>query len=319
MRRAASALLRAAAVSLIALAMGPAALALAEVPHVTIENPANGSTSNNRTPSVSGSTDDLLDEVTVKIYAGTGVSGSPEQTLTAPLPLSGTWSTPSSEPLADGVYTAQASQTNLATEEGSSEPVTFTVDTSSPTVTLNPPGSPSNNTTPSFSGFASDTTPVTVQIYSGATTKGTPVSTATATHTGGDWSSGQANPALTSGQYTAVATQESSLGNPAGTSSPVTFTVDTSSPIVTLDQPKSPSNNTDPSFTGSASDTTPVTIQIYAGASAEGTVVSTATATGTGGSWTSGHASPALPSGQYTARASQESSLENPYGLQARR
>src|SRR2546423_1520421 len=103
---------------------------------------------------------------------------------------------------------------------------------------------------------------------------------------------GASNPALPSGQYTAIATQESSLGNPSGVSEPVTFTVETAAPRVTLDQPQSPSNDTTPSFTGTASDTTSVVIQIYAGATAEGSVVSTATATGTGGGWTSGHASP---------------------------
>ena len=66
---------------------------------------------------------------------------------------------------------------------------------------------------------------------------------------------------------------------------------------------KSPSNNTRPSFSGSASDTTTVTVQIYAGSSAKGTVVSMATATPEGGSWTSGKASPTLSSGQYTAVA----------------
>ena len=305
--------MRAAAVSLVAIAMGPVANALATPPNVTIESPVTGSVSNDRTPSFSGSTDDIFDEVTVRIYPGSGVKEGEEiQTLGEALPLSGTWSVGPAATLADGVYTAQASQTSLG-ETGSSEPVTFKVDTSSPTVTLDTPTSPSNNTTPSFTGFASDTTPVTVQIYAGSTASGSVVSTATAA-TGGSWASGPASPDLPSGKYTAVATQESSLGNPPGTSSSVTFTVDTSSPDVTLNQPKSPSNETTPSFTGFASDTEPVTVQIYAGAAAEGAVVSTATATGTGGGWTSGHASPALPSGEYTAVATQESSLGNPAG-----
>src|SRR5439155_10188356 len=142
-----------------------------------------------------------------------------------------------------------------------------------------------------------------IQIYSGAAAEGTPVATAAATGTGGSWSSGKASPSLVSGQYTAVATQESSLGNPTGESAPVSFTVDTSSPTVTLSQPPPLSNDTTPSFTGTASGSTTVTVQIYAGATAEGTVVSTATASGTGGAWSSGEASPDLSSGQYTAIA----------------
>ena len=67
---------------------------------------------------------------------------------------------------------------------------------------------------------------------------------------------------------------------------------------VTLNSPKSPSEDTTPSFTGTASDTTPVTVRIHAGATTKGAVVSTATARGTGGFWMSGNASPALSGGQ---------------------
>ncbi|HXW59839.1 MAG TPA: Ig-like domain-containing protein, partial [Solirubrobacteraceae bacterium] len=151
--------------SLVVVAVGPVAIATAEKPSLTIQSPPNGRASNNQTPSFSGITDDLLDEVTLNIYAGTGVAaGAPLQALTTPLvPASGTWAVGPAETLRDGTYTAQAVQTNLAMESGASEPVTFTVDTESPTVTLAAPKSPSNNTTPSFTGTASETTPVTVR------------------------------------------------------------------------------------------------------------------------------------------------------------
>jgi hypothetical protein len=112
-------------------------------------------------------------------------------------------------------------------------PVMFTADAAAPKVTLNSPTSPSSNATPSFTGTASNTTPVTVHIYAGAAAKGTVVSRARATGTGATWASGSASPALPSGQYTAVATQENSIvGEPAGKSRPVTFTV-TPPPVVT--------------------------------------------------------------------------------------
>src|SRR5207244_1469424 len=145
-------------------------------------------------------------------------------------------------------------ESSLGNPAGVSEPVTFTVETAAPRVTLAQPKSPSNDTTPSFTGSASDTTSVAIQIYAGATAEGSVVSTATASGTGGGWTSGHASPALSSGQYTAIATQPSPLGNPAGVSEPVTFTVDTAAPRVTLDSPALRSNNTAPSFTGSASD-----------------------------------------------------------------
>ena len=171
--------------------------------------------------------------------------------------------------------------------------------------------SPSNNTTPSFSGTASDTTPVVVHIYNAANSE---VSNVTASPAGGTWTSGKISPAVPSGSYTAVASEASSLGNPPGASAPVAFTVDTEPPTVTLNSPALRSNNTTPSFTGTASDTTTVTIEIYAGAKAKGPVVSSATATPGGGAWSSGSASPSLKNGQYTAVATQESSLGNPAG-----
>ena len=308
-------LLRAAAVSLVAVALGPVGVALAETSAITIESPSNGSVANNQTPSFSGATNDFLDEVTLNIYAGPTVGPAPLQTLKTPLPpVNGTWSAGPSEPLPDGTYTAQAVQTNLAMETGTSEPVTFTVRTTSPTVTLNAPTSLSNDTTPAFTGTANETTPVTIQIYAGAKGQGPVVSSATATGTGSDWSSDEASPALPSGEYTAVATEESSLAYPSGVSEPQTFRVDTEPPTVILNAPEPRSNDTTPTFTGQASETTPVTIQIYAGAKAQGPVVSSATATGTGSDWSSDEASPALPSGEYTAVASQESSLGNPTG-----
>jgi large repetitive protein len=307
--------LRVAVASLVAVAVGPISIAMAEPPNVAIESPTNGSVSNNQTPSFSGVTDDALTNVTVNIYAGSTVGETPLQMLSTLVPpLEGKWSVGPAETLADGEYTAQATQTNLALENGHSAPVTFTVNTSSPTVTLSQPKSPSNDTTPSFTGFASDTTQVTVKIYKGAKAQGTVVSSATAPSNGGEWSSTEASPALSSGEYTAQATQPSSLGNPAGKSNTVTFTLDTSSPTVTLSQPKSPSNDTTPSFTGFASDTTQVTVKIYKGAKAEGTVVSSATATGNGGEWSSTEAGPALSSGEYTAQATQPSSLGNAAG-----
>ena len=226
MRRAGRELLRGVAVSLVAMAVGPVGAAIAAPPKVTIASPLNRSVSNNQTPSFSGLAEDASGAVTLRIYNGPTAEGPAIQELSTVLVSGGTWSLGPAEPLKDGTYTVRATQTNLTFETGTSSPVTFTVDTAAPTVTLNSPESPSSNTTPSFTGTASDTTPITVQIHAGATAKGTVVSTATAMGTGVGWTSGNASPALSSGQYTAVATQASSLlGNPAGRSGPVTFTV----------------------------------------------------------------------------------------------
>jgi len=158
-----SRLLRAAALAFLAVVLGPAGAAMALPPTLEIESPVTGSVSSNQTPFISGHAEEGAGEVTLVIHEGS-VNGPPAQTFTAPV-LGGIWAVVPLDPLLDGTYTALATQTNPAAETGTSAPVTFTVDTKPPVVTLTGPPSPSNNTKPSFTGSASDTTPVTVKIY----------------------------------------------------------------------------------------------------------------------------------------------------------
>jgi hypothetical protein len=201
------------------MAVAPVGIASA-APSVAILSPANGSVSNNSMPSFSGVAQEAGGTVKLEICRGPCSDLTREQTLsTSLLGSGGTWTLGIESPLADGTYTA------LASQAGGASSVTFTVITSPPAVTLNSPSSAPWDTTPSFTGTASDTTPVNVLIHAGATTKGTIVSASTATGTGAGWTSGPASPALPVGQYTAAALQESSYGNPTGRSGPVTFTV----------------------------------------------------------------------------------------------
>jgi major membrane immunogen (membrane-anchored lipoprotein) len=230
----------------------------------------------------------------------------------------GTWSFKSSH-LSDGTYVARATQKDAAGNEGVSNTVTFLVETASPRVKLNSPALVSNNTTPSFTGTASDSTGVTVKIYKGPTVTGSPVSEAAASVPVGEtWTSGNAAPALGDGQYTAQATQTSSLGNPPGLSNAVTFTVNTKAPTVTLNPIPSPSSNRTPAFGGTASETNNVTVKVYSGAVATGTPVAEVSAPVSSGSWTSS-VIPALgKDGSYTATATQKSSISgNPDGVSA--
>jgi hypothetical protein len=102
------------------------------------------------------------------------------------------------------------------------------------TLTLPADGALTNDGTPTLSGTAGtasgDATTVTVRIYSGAAATGTPVQTLTPTRAGVSWSTTAAT--LTSGTYTAQATQSDTLGN-TGTSAAHTFTVDTIAPTAT--------------------------------------------------------------------------------------
>jgi hypothetical protein len=137
-------------------------------------------------------------------------------------------------------------------------PVMFTADAAAPKVTLNSPPSPSDDTTPSFTGTASNTTTVTVRIYAGAAAKGTFVSTATATGTGGAWVSGDAQPALSNGKYTAVAVQANSVAaESSGKSAPVMFTV-TPPPVGTPAETPGPTPTPSPTPTPGAAAAPPL-------------------------------------------------------------
>jgi hypothetical protein len=269
--------------------------------------------SNNTTPSFTGTASDTT-PVTIQIYDD--ATGLKVASASAP-GTGGAWSSGKTSPaLASGQYTAIATQpSSLGNPTGESAPRRFTVDTTSPAVTLNQPKSPSNNKTPSFTGTAADSTPVLVRVYDAT---GLEVASAKATAPNGEhrWSTGPLSPALSTGThtYTAVAIQQSSLGNPAGESTRVAFTVDTTAPVVTIDQPISHSNNAEPSFSGTATDSTPVTVTVHQGTKVTGTVVGKTTATPSAGRWLSGTVT--LPNGKstYTAVATQPSSLGNPGG-----
>ena len=62
-----------------------------------------------------------------------------------------------------------------------------------------------------------------------------------------------------------MAEEASSLGNPTGKSEPRTFVVNTEPPEVTLAAVPTPSNDTTPSFSGTASESLPVTVKVYKG------------------------------------------------------
>lgn len=169
---------------------------------VTLTSPADGSTGNANTPNFSGSAGIQAGDgtsVEVRIYAGSVASGQAVQSLSAQVnAMTGGYSTAASPSLADGQYTAQASQT-LGAGSGLtsvSDPTTFTVDTVPPAVTLTAPanGSVTTNTGPNFSGAAGtatgDQNAITVSVYSGTTATGTPVQTLHTNASAGAWSVG---------------------------------------------------------------------------------------------------------------------------------
>ncbi|MGH3372624.1 MAG: Ig-like domain-containing protein, partial [Nocardioidaceae bacterium] len=204
-------------------------------PLVTLTTPADGSSTQDTTPTFAGTGGTANGDsttVTVKVYAGADTSGTLVQTLTTTRGGGGAYSVDASPALALGTYTARAEQSDAAGNTGFSPPRTFSVvaDTASPVISLSAPGngSSTSDTTPSFSGTAGtaagDSTTVTVKVYSGTGTGGPLVRTLTTTRNGTGAYSVDASPELALGTYTAQAEQSDGAGN-TGFSTTNTFTV----------------------------------------------------------------------------------------------
>jgi hypothetical protein len=222
----------------LALALGTVSSAFA-APQIAITAPDEGAWSNSSLPLISGVSDDHEDPVTVSLYAGSSVEGIPVRSLQTLLaPFEGSWTLSPLVPLQDGRYTAIAEQSNAESGLGTSAPVTFTVDTTAPSVSIAFPGALTNDPSPTFSGSAGeaegDLPTVTVAIHEGASVAGTVVAEQTVAVEGGAWS--YAPSALKDGIYTAAVRQEDEAGN-AGEGIPVTFILDTTPPLVSIASP----------------------------------------------------------------------------------
>ena len=102
----------------------------------------------------------------------------------------------------------------------------------------------------------------------------TEVASAKTTASGGKWSTTALSKALSVGQtllHALKATEKSGLGNAEGESATVCFEVNTLPPVVTIaTAPPAPSNNTNPSFSGTASENTEVVVHVFEGAHRSG-------------------------------------------------
>lgn len=219
--------------SMIVMTIAAPSTALADPPHLTIESPHPGSLTNDPTPKFRGTTDDtvdvldeeLFDQVTLKVWNDAFMQ---ELVVSSKL-FSEDWSAVAG-PLADGTYTAQATQTSAVTEEtGRSEPVTFTVDATPPVVTMTTPGNGTTSNGPSqalggSAGTAGGDRPaIMIQLFSGeANDPQALLQTLVAQASEASWSAALGG--LGPGTYTAQATQRDQAGN-TGASSPVTFTI----------------------------------------------------------------------------------------------
>jgi subtilisin len=122
-------------------------------PVLTLSRPAAGATTTDRTPSLDGaagtSAGDAA-EVVVEVWRGSAASGAPVETRTAER-AAATAAAELGGELADGTYTARASQRDDLGNVATAGPVTFAVDATAPdtAITSGPDGA-TKNTTPTF-------------------------------------------------------------------------------------------------------------------------------------------------------------------------
>jgi hypothetical protein len=197
--------------------------------------PAAGAVLNSSKPIISGLAGQASGDepsVTLKLYEGSTVAGSPIRTYEV-TPSAANWTTGAVSALADGPYTVLAEQSDEAGNTGKSAAVTFTIDTTLPAVTLTSPADKSSTSAEfeSFSGAAGsaagDLPQVTVKLFAGATITNEALKEVTVPAVNGHWSA--AFGGLGSGTYTAQAQQSDDLGR-TGFSVTATFTVNIPGP-----------------------------------------------------------------------------------------
>ncbi len=255
----------------------------------------------------------------MRIYSGSAASGTPVQTLTSAA-SGGSYSMSGSSSLVDGLYSAQATQQDLANppDSGLSTVNSFLINNAAPQIRLSSLGrGPLKTATPTLRGLAGtangDAGSVRLIVYPGPDTTGTPVRGLAGSVDGRGRFSIRITPALADGQYTAVAAQ----GGPrsaVGFSPPVGFRIKLHPPAVTLTTPAAGSNTSSPApiLAGAAGstidDAATVRVRLYSGISARGKPLGTMTAPRSGATWT-GTWPHRLGLGLYTAVASQKDDL----------
>ncbi|MDP2269917.1 MAG: Ig-like domain-containing protein [Archangium sp.] len=234
-----------------------------------VSAPANGSSTNNNRPPITGSAEA---NSTVTVF----IDGVAVGTTTAT--AGGTFSFTPTSNLSQASHTVRVTATDASGNVSpTSNTNTFTVDTtapSAPVVSAPANGSRTNNTQPPVTGTAEANSTVTVFLDG--------VSVGTTTATAGGTFSFTPPTALTQGSHTVRVTARDAAGNTSPNSNTNTFTVDTTppaAPVVTAPSNGSATTNTRPAITGTAEANSTVTVSI------DGAVVGTTTATA-GGGWT---------------------------------
>lgn len=203
-------------------------------PGVIITNPS-GAWVDSTTPVVSGTAGSAtsdLPTVTVKVYSGATASGTPVATMT-PSASAGAWSVATSPALNSGQqYTVVASQSDTTGNVGTSNPVTFSVDTGAPTGSLTAPSAGANvRGLVTVSSSSADT----LSGVASVTFRASPAGANTWSTIGADstspWTMSWSSTSVADGQYDLRVVTTDTAGN-TSTSSTVTVRVDNTNPTV---------------------------------------------------------------------------------------
>jgi hypothetical protein len=280
---------------------------------------------NDSTPTLTGAAGTAegdLPAVTVAIHRGAGTEGAVEAEGKANV-SGGGWSYTPSKALADGTYTAVASQEDETHNRATTPGVTFTLDTVAPSPTITAPhDGDSVHVRPTFTGTATeepgDVAEVRLTITPINGTVGTPQTQKLAVSEGA-WSSSRAPTALANGVYEAVVEQLDEAGN-VGAGAPVTFHVNTLKVGLRSEGIHTRGGHLvsgpSPSFAGTATEESAttegtVTLDIYAGTAAAGTPIRKIQVPVVGTAWSAPAVGP-LSDGSYTVEAEQNDSKDGP-------
>ncbi|KFE68632.1 adventurous gliding motility protein AgmC [Hyalangium minutum] len=257
-------------------------------PTVVVQTPAEGSTTNDNTPTYSGTvSDNNPGPYTVEIR----VDGTLLTTLTVPGP---NWTYTPTTPLADGPHTVTATATD-AVNNTATDSNAFAVDATPPTVVVQTPaeGSTTTDNTPTYSGTVEAGATVTLTVDG--------VAVGPVVVTGTTWTYTPTTP-LADGPHTVTATATDAAGNTATDSN--AFTVDATPPAVVVQTPAEGSTTTDntPTYSGTVEAGATVTLTV------DGVAVGPVVVTGT--TWTYTPTTP-LADGPHTVTATATDAAGN--------
>jgi flagellar hook assembly protein FlgD len=273
----------------------------ATAPAVAITSPADGSTTTDTTPTITGTVDDTAESVTVTIRDADGnVVFEGEATINP----DGTWTIDAPE-LPDGDYTVTATATDANGNEATAGPVAFAIDTGAPdapVITSPTEGEVTDDATPPITGTGEPGATVEVVITDA---DGNETTYETVVEEDGTWTVVPTIP-LPDGETTVVATQTDEAGNTSPASEPVTFVVDTTAPeapVITSPAEGSTTTDTTPLVTGTGEPGATVEVKI------DGVVVGTTTVK-PDGTWELQVTEP-LSGGEHTVSATQTDEAGN--------